>query len=115
MITKLVKRYYCEFCRKGGMTKGIQKHENSCIKNPNRVCYVCEEFGFEQKPLPELIDQAAGGIPDIVSDCPCCILSALVQRRIAHPDEEWVEYDYKEAMNGIRRDRNAGWGPGFEP
>ena len=43
MKAKLVKRYYCDFCRKSGGSAGhMRRHESACTMNPNRVCRVCK-------------------------------------------------------------------------
>jgi hypothetical protein len=40
--TKLVKRYWCDFCNKAGLSAGaMSKHERHCTLNPNRQCRVC--------------------------------------------------------------------------
>lgn len=112
MITKLVKRYYCEHCRKGGMTKAIAKHEDSCIRNPARICATCLEFAHTglgpQVPMPDLLEAAKeasscglGALKDL-TECPTCILSALVQHRKSNPRDEWVEFDYKAEMGELR-------------
>jgi len=108
MITKLVKRYYCEHCHKGGMTKAIAKHEESCIKNPARVCWVCSEFKRESAPLTDLITTLENGLDAVkeITDCPACILAAIVQSRIAGTYDDWIEFDYKAAMNEMHEDFN---------
>jgi len=109
MTTKLVKRYYCDHCRKGGMTKAIADHEKTCIKNPERECFACKEFGFTQIHMALLLSAAEGGV-DAVKDmtpCPACTLAALSQFKKAHPESEWQEFDYKEAMLGLYRERNS--------
>lgn len=108
MITKLVKRYYCEHCSKGGMTKAIAKHEQTCIKNPARVCWVCAEFERESASLSELISALENGLNAVkeITDCPACILAAIVQSRINGSDDCWIEFDYKEAMKEMHTERN---------
>lgn len=62
--------------------------------------------------MDDLIAAAEGGVHDLwqVTDCPCCVLSAIVQRRKIHPTEEFEGFDYKEAMNELR---NRDFNPGF--
>ena len=44
MRQKLVKRYYCDHCSKGGLKKpSMRMHEQGCTRNPNRVCYLCDQ------------------------------------------------------------------------
>lgn len=45
MKTKIKEVYYCEFCKKHGLSKHkMQYHEKICYKNPEnkRACYDCE-------------------------------------------------------------------------
>ena len=98
-------RYYCDFCKKSGGSKGhMMRHENGCTKNPNRECGLCR-FGEEvSTPLAELIsfvDERAASLPaddlfynngknseQLVNDlqakangCPACALAALRQAK----------------------------------
>lgn len=42
MKTKLVKRYWCDFCNKAGLqADGMRRHEQHCTMNPARTCRVC--------------------------------------------------------------------------
>lgn len=102
MRSKLVWRYWCEFCRKGGCGKhAMSIHERGCTLNPDRQCRMCkaqEEFhspgleylrmmarndsaeltGVEIEPLStpqevvERLMSESGG-------CPACVLAALRQ------------------------------------
>lgn len=99
-------RYYCDYCRKAGGSKGhIIAHEKGCTKNPNRECGLCRFGEQEQVPLPELIafvEQRALLIPDDdyfyphngkhtealvnelqakANNCPACTLAALRQSK----------------------------------
>lgn len=43
MKVKDKKVYYCEFCKKHGLSaSSMSKHEKHCIKNLDRVCRLCE-------------------------------------------------------------------------
>lgn len=111
MITKLVKRYYCEHCGKGGQTKAIANHEESCIKNPERKCWACKEFGLEQLPMPELRKAFQDGGTYAVGEitiCPACKLAALMQERKANPsawDDEDEYFDYKAEMSEMYKEK----------
>ena len=50
-------RYYCEFCKKAGGSKGhMTSHESSCTLNPNRNCKMCTLIdGGNGAALPELL------------------------------------------------------------
>jgi hypothetical protein len=42
MRERLVKRFYCDFCKKANLQKrAMALHENNCTMNPNRGCRVC--------------------------------------------------------------------------
>lgn len=42
-------------------------------------------------------------LSELASNCPACILSAIMQnRRDSDDPEEWVSYDYKAAMESRR-------------
>ena len=64
MKVKKVNRYWCEFCKKAGLSSGhMRRHENGCTLNPGRICGVCKmdhgDFSptnpAEQKPITEMI------------------------------------------------------------
>lgn len=119
MRTKRVIRHYCDHCSKGSFQKpAMWKHERSCFKNPERICWMCEEDQREQSPLAELIAIAReipeGNVPEIhlkplrlaAQDCPCCMLSAILQSRNGKPGEDsyvFVQFSYKEEADA----RNA--------
>jgi hypothetical protein len=52
---KTVKKnvYYCEFCKKKGLSSAhISKHEKHCTNNPNRTCGLCE-----RQSISELVEE----------------------------------------------------------
>jgi hypothetical protein len=69
MKVKTVKRYYCEFCGKGGQSAShMSRHERGCTLNPNRVCGFCNEVGEDQKTMPELMAIMAKAEINVVTD-----------------------------------------------
>lgn len=122
MITKKVKRYYCEHpgCKKsGGAAWAMRYHEARCTANPNRVCGMCEMCDGGTETLQELIAvlpepvgwgecdgdptgelykgwhrQAAEGLKRLqeLTECPACILAAIRQRGIAG----YCDFDFKK-------------------
>jgi hypothetical protein len=61
MKTKLVKRYWCDFCNRAGLQeRAMARHEQHCTMNPARTCRVCaliaESTGEEASaPLADLM------------------------------------------------------------
>jgi len=61
-LVKFVQRYRCEFCKKSGIKRIIEPHEKTCYRNPNRICWECnntgkvyqdiEGFKFPDAPCP---------------------------------------------------------------
>ena len=120
---KIVKKnvYYCEFCKKKGLSAGhMNAHENSCTGNLKRECRMCID---EQPDYPVLIgkyksqmkmrtevteEQYVGkyithtieqkpSLDDIAEDCggcPACVLTVL--RACDLCGHEWeMGFDFK--------------------
>lgn len=108
MITKLVRRYYCEHCRKGGMTRAMARHEVTCVRNPERVCRMCQDYSLEQVPLVRLLEAAAEGLGELreTTQCPACVLAAWIQFHKQNPPdpEEFEYYAYKAGMKEFLED-----------
>lgn len=87
MKTRSVTRHWCDHCSKGGFTRpAMAKHEQRCVKNADRVCGMCAYAKLEQQPTPKLINalrSEAGweALVILVSECPACLLTALVHER----------------------------------
>jgi len=105
MRTKRLNRYYCDFCRKAGMSKfWIAKHEKGCTANPARVCGLCAHTEQEQKPIAELMACLSGskedcGMADLRAmcrNCPACILAAIRQSGL-----QKVEIDEDGVNSGL--------------
>lgn len=57
MRERIVKRFYCDFCKKsGGQKAAMAKHEKYCTLNPNRDCRMCGLItGGHPEPMAELL------------------------------------------------------------
>lgn len=94
MRTKLVNRYYCDFCKKsGGSIYWMRRHEERCTNNPNRVCGMCAIDGSVlQKSMKELSDAllAGGmdGLREAAEGCPACIFAAIRQTNTEEMSED---------------------------
>ena len=42
---KTQKRYKCDFCKKRGVKRIVLFHEPNCYRNPNRMCFTCNNTG----------------------------------------------------------------------
>lgn len=98
MRTKLVKRYYCDHCNRGSLTKpSMVAHEARCFRNPERKCDVC--VGVCEHTQTELSAAfKGGGLPllrEKANNCPACIIATLMQNFDGDCDN-WIEFDYKK-------------------
>jgi hypothetical protein len=113
-----VLRYYCDHCSKGMFRRhDMRQHEATCVHNPNRVCWACQEFELDPDPLPKLIEiarqirienQDLSPLAKAAQDCPACMLAAIVQARKAVEPEDavWVAFNYKERMQEQYQEKN---------
>ena len=128
MKTKVVNRYYCDFCKKSGCCKSAMvKHEARCTMNPGRECGLHEimQQAFECEPAPPIstllamlpepqfkwdgdvfdrdeLDAAIIEVEKAACGCPTCTLSALRQKG-------WTPmacYDTKAKIEAIFREIN---------
>jgi hypothetical protein len=107
---KVIKKnvYYCEFCKKKGLSGGhVSKHEKRCTNNPNRECGLCsaknniseivdqfkkrfgvvvEKYNYEGLFSEEIETVKWIGEPitlqeirDSVNDCPNCVFAVIRQ------------------------------------
>ncbi len=75
MKERLKKIYYCDFCKKHRMMiNAMEKHEDSCTLNPNRVCRV----------------------EDCDGDCPWCEFSKMRIKGTLPPEYTDVNEQMKE-------------------
>ena len=128
MRTKTVKRYYCDFCSKGGFKKpDMANHEKSCTLNPKRICYMCGGGvdisgiieGMRKQPGVEFheggsswknedcwdvkSEEAITWLMGQVAHCPACVLSVLRQGSIFAFDV----FDYKKEVDEWHSERSA--------
>jgi len=109
MKKKRVWRYYCDFCKKSGCSRGhIADHEKHCTMNPDRECRICKMVDNDQVPMHDLlnllpdpkdyayetlngfsynvlvkiVDDVLSELREITGNCPACILAALRQKGI---------------------------------
>ena len=127
--------YYCDFCKKHGMSAGhMAKHEKHCTGNPNRECRVCKEpieIGEEAKKLRarfKFVDDDVFGRPEsvsikvewidkeitmdeideIIQECPVCKLALMRQSELTHFvfSNTALKFDYKKALDTYWAERN---------
>lgn len=56
---KVVKKnvYYCDFCKKRGLSGGHMKaHEEHCTMNPGRYCRMCDMLGNKQHDIRAIVE-----------------------------------------------------------
>lgn len=41
-------RYKCDYCKKRAVKWIMEAHEKTCFRNPNRVCYLCNNTGVTE-------------------------------------------------------------------
>ncbi len=93
MTKKMRPRWYCDHCRKsGGSAHWMRRHEESCTKNPQRICNMCQSLGLGVKlnVLKAIIEELPYGGPrsepekyaklrDAAGGCPACLMAVLRQ------------------------------------
>lgn len=135
MRKRTVWRYYCDFCKKAGLSKHfMQRHEDHCTLNPLRKCRMCVfANGGNGAALPELlallpnpvearisemngwepaywafVDKANAALPilrEAADNCPACIMAALRQKGIPVPMIE--SFDFKKECADIFSEVNS--------
>lgn len=100
MRTKLVKRYYCDHCNRGSLTKkSMEAHEARCFRNPNRKCELCVEVcgGTAQEMKAALENGGLEALRAKAEGCPRCIMAAILQSTEGKDlNEAWIDFDYKK-------------------
>lgn len=104
MHIKEKKIYYCDFCKKHGLSSyHMERHEKHCTKNPDRYCNMCYHIdtshdiedlikAFEDAlSVTECTDRfgltfhiennhkALEALRDAADGCPACMLAAIRQ------------------------------------
>lgn len=112
-MKKILKwRYYCEFCKKSGMSSfHMQNHETSCTANPDRVCGLCRIKGSSQKNLSALVpllsfdNDKVTGMAELreATSCPACILAAIRMATKHLSKEVLWELDFGFDFEGERK------------
>ena len=114
--------YYCDHCRKHGLSRhSMERHEQGCTMNPARACGwqtggCTSDIGSLAVQMKERAISRDGGSPTFVKDdidwlhdevegCPACMLSALRQSGIEiHYDHAAVRiFDYDDQVLAFRK------------
>ena len=101
----------CDFCGKGSLSGGhMRTHEIHCTANPKRICRMHKYFHEPQREMSELMaalntklaDSGMAELRKRAADCPMCILSTILQSRIAKFDPECpppeLHFDFKQEL-----------------
>ena len=113
MIIKTKKVYYCEFCKKHGLSAGcMSTHEKHCTANPNRMCRMCNRTESIQPLIDKFKKQQIDcdrqvKIEDImnsVENCPACALTII--RGIKSNRWEIIDFDFKKELEEWWADKN---------
>ncbi len=122
--------YYCEFCKKKGLSAGsMSKHEKHCTSNVNRNCRMCGFSPDYQKIIDRLIpavkqvpemkhpfgDEATGILKEMMDDiseeaegCPACCLTIIRKLSLFLPVvSPSFQFDYKREVDSWWAARNA--------
>ena len=124
MRQKLVKRYYCDHCSKGGLKKpSMRMHEQGCTRNPNRVCYLCDQSHDykalcaeakalsssrdDHEPMPDARNingaKEISQLSHMVDGCPACLLAVLRQSNVM----AFEHFDYKKEVAEWYREQTS--------
>lgn len=131
ILTKKV--YYCEYCKKHGLSRhAMEKHERHCTLNPGRTCrwslldYESTKtrglYGPHQhtmrKGLPRWLRLRRPLKKDDIDTlrehclgCPACMLAAVRQARLDFM-QDWdysYRWDYEEEIARYREDERFYW------
>lgn len=111
IVTRKV--YYCEFCKKHGLTSNsIKEHEQHCTANPNRECRMCYDgpLSFDIQVKEDYnrdgsVSWTEKAINIKGDECPACILAFVRQNKVTNiilsrdKNGGWDSWNYKEAVN----------------
>ena len=118
MKFKTKKVYYCDFCKKHGLSSyWIQKHEKHCTLNPNRECRMCNAKKLDKNYIKKanlilkdlLRHKKNDGIrgdhvanfntrlkKEILEELVCPICTLAIYRQSNKELLHWVEWDFKK-------------------
>lgn len=108
-------RYYCDFCKKAGMSSfHMRNHERHCTANPERVCRMHKHVAAPQAAMTTMISAARFGIDELreaASGCPACMLAALRLGKMlgVNPEDgtpRGPAFDYKAELTQFWREQN---------
>jgi len=68
---KTQKRYKCDFCKRRGIKRSIEHHEQICFRNPNRLCPMCKNKGYWIECHGDLIEDGDCGLNERI-ECEMC-------------------------------------------
>jgi len=112
MIERQKAVFYCEHCRKHGLSRyAMEQHERLCTLNPLRACRWGGPHSFDYARLAaEFAAHAPCGTEDIltvhdeVNGCPACMLAVFRQSGVEYHYGERGEnlWDYKEEVERYR-------------
>lgn len=82
-------KFKCDFCKRRSVKHVIAKHEPSCYKNPQRVCFKCQNDGF----YLEEQDDFYGGTDMVQVGCSYCETHKAIKEWLMSPltEEENTE------------------------
>ena len=131
MKTLLKKVYYCDYCKKRGMSApAMSKHEKHCTANPDRECRMCEnetnysqiieEFKTRYKIInSEMFDNynieqvewigkevTIDEVHEKAGGCPMCMLTIIRLSGFTNPMFH-ISFDYHEAVKKWWREVDA--------
>lgn len=130
MRERIVKRYYCDYCKKAGCSKyHMTEHEKHCTMNPNRDCRMCALLANSAAPLDEIralvprirevsddqglydhthygrkVAEAVDVMRQAADGCPVCVFAALRQEHVFVSSEA---FDFKAECDAVFREVNA--------
>jgi hypothetical protein len=128
--------YYCDFCKKKGLSAGaMAKHEKHCTGNVNRKCRMCDSQGLIGEIIEDLKTRfkivqtkpssldiiypteevqwigkeiTLDEISDRVDDCPNCILAILRLSGISHyAFTDIIDFKYQDRVSEYWSIKNA--------
>lgn len=83
-------RFKCEFCKKRGIKRKIEWHEKLCYRNPNRVCFACNN-------TKEVKGEPIDGYPEYKIECSYCKrFDPDFIKKLEEPEEINLETDLNE-------------------